>query len=274
MRKFYLVNEVGTAYYFDYRTGTLIASIVDIGFKKDNTYVTYKNTYTKVDEKNPQATLEFGVVFLSGYQGYSDFLKYIRESKELRLFYEVKHDVKYVYVAFKSISKTQLEYNSLSSNLVLDKLSLWQKIRNYEVTIDTIEGGKRYSYTYPYTYALSYSGQQLIQNDGEVNAPLNLEIVGAVDNPRIEIYSGDELISTLQLYVSSADCTIKVHAEETNQYMVKIENGIETNIYQLQDFNYENFLFIPNGSFKLIFKPGVTSNSLCRIEIVEGYSGQ
>lgn len=274
MRKLYLVNEVGTAYYFDYRTGTLIASIADIGFQKDNTYITYKNTYTKVDEKNPQVTLEFGLVFLAGYQGYTDFLKYVRESKELRLFYEVNHNAKYVYVAFKSITKTQLEYGTLQCKLVLDKLSLWQQKKNYEVTIGIVSGGKVYPYTYPYTYAFSYAGQVLIQNDGEVNAPLNIEIEGAVSNPRIEIYSGDDLVSTMQLYVSSTNCKIQVHAEETNQYMVKIENGIETNIYQLQDFNFENFLFIPNGSFKLIFNPGVTSNSICRIEVVEGYSGQ
>ncbi len=273
MRKLYLMNEVGTTYRFDYSTGTLISEIIDIGFQKENTYVTYKNSYTKVDEKNPQTTLDFNLVFLAGYQGYSDFLKYIRESNELKLYYVVNNDAKYVYVAFKSITKTQLEYKSLSCALSLDKLTLWQKILNYEVSLDFIEGGKVYPYEYPYSYGFSYSGVILIQNDGEVNAPLNIEIEGAVNNPRIEVYSGDVLVTSMQLNVSSSNCKIKVHAEETNQYMVMEEDGTETNIYQDQDFSCDNFMFIPNGSFRLLFAPGVTSDSVCRIEIIEGYSG-
>ena len=52
MRQLYLVNEVGTTYFFDFRSNTLISEISDIGFSKNLTYLTYENSYLKVDEKN------------------------------------------------------------------------------------------------------------------------------------------------------------------------------------------------------------------------------
>ena len=59
MRQFYLVNEVGTTYFFDYRNQTLISDIDDIGYENENTYLTYENTFKKVDEKVPQKDISF-----------------------------------------------------------------------------------------------------------------------------------------------------------------------------------------------------------------------
>ena len=60
MRKLYLVNEIGTTYFFDYRSSSLISSIGNLGVEKQNTYVAYSNRYTCVEIKNPQTSLDFG----------------------------------------------------------------------------------------------------------------------------------------------------------------------------------------------------------------------
>lgn len=273
MRQLYLVNEVGFTYFLDYRNSTLISRINDLGIEKENTYLSYKDTYVKVDEKNPQKELQFDVVFLKGYKGYEEFIKFIRESNELRLFYKIGDEVKFVYVSFKSITKTELQSYTIQSTLVLDKLSLWINKVNYTVKVNVDSNGKVFPFPYSFTYSSSFNGEIVIRNDGEVKAPLNIRISGAVNKPRIDILRDGVVVTSMHLMVISSDCTIEVNSEESNQYMKMIEGGIERNIYQEQDFTCDNFLFIDKGEYVLKFIPGVNSKTECTIQLQEGYGG-
>lgn len=273
MRQLYLVNEVGFTYFLDYRNSTLISRINDLGIEKENTYLSYKDTYVKVDEKNPQKELQFDVVFLKGYKGYEEFIKFIRESNELRLFYKIGDEVKFAYVSFKSITKTELQSYTIQSTLVLDKLSLWINKVNYTVKVNVDSNGKVFPFPYPFTYSSSFNGEIVIRNDGEVKAPLNIRISGAVNKPRIDILRDGIVVTSMHLMVISSDCTIEVNSEESNQYMKMVEDGTERNIYQEQDFTCDNFLFIDKGEYVLKFIPGVNSKTECTIQLQEGYGG-
>ncbi|MCQ2772449.1 MAG: hypothetical protein MJ238_04145 [Bacilli bacterium] len=273
MRNIYLVNEIGTTYFFDYRSSALISSIGNIGVEKQNSYVSFKNRYKLVDSRSPQSSLDFEVVFLNGYEGYSKFLKFIRESKELRIFYNNGKDTKYCHVAFKSISKTELQSNTIQSTLSLDKLSLWLNKVNYKIEVNTDDNGKVFPFKYPHTYSLSFNGEVAVRNNGEIRAPLNIVIAGSVNNPRIDIMDGDVVLSTMRLLVQSADCIITVNADESDQYMTMKESGVERNIYQYQDFTCDNFLFVDRGEFTIKFSPGVSSETTCNIQMTEGYGG-
>ena len=48
MRQFYLVNEIGSTYFFDHRNDTLISNVGDLGFSKDLTYLQYDNSMLKL----------------------------------------------------------------------------------------------------------------------------------------------------------------------------------------------------------------------------------
>ena len=273
MRKIYLVNEVGSTYFFDYRNSTLISSIGNLGVEKQNTYVAFENRYKCVETKNPQTSVDFGVVFLKGYKGYSDFLKFIRESNELRLFYNNGSNTKYSYVEFKSISKTELQSNVIQSSLSLDKLSLWLLKTNYQIKVNEDKNGKVFPFGYPHTYRASYNGEISIRNNGETNASLNIVISGAVNNPVVEILDGDEVVSSLKLNYQSTNCIIVVNSEESDQYIEIMENGVTINGYQKQDFSCENFLFVGKGEWKARFIPGVNAMTTCTIQVTEGYGG-
>lgn len=273
MRQFYLVNEVGTTYFFDYRNQTLISDIDDIGYEKENTYLTYENTFKKVDEKVPQKDISFSVVFLCGYKGYSDFLTYIKNSSELRLFYKIGSSTRYLIVSFKSISKTQLESGAIQSSLAFEKMSLWQNKVNYTINVNENKAGKIFPFAYPYEYSSSFNGEITVVNNGEYKAPLYLCITGAVNNPEVEVIKDGVVISKLRFVVSSGDCVIEVNSEPTDQYMKIKEAGEERNIYALQDFTCENFLFLDRGTYTIKFKPGVNSVTTCKISVLEGYGG-
>ena len=274
MRQFYLVNEVGMTYFLDYRTSTLVSEIEDIGFEKENTYLTYENSFKKVGEKIPQASIQFTLVFLLGYKGYSDFLEFLRKSREqLRLFYKVDDSTKFMNVAFKSITKTQLESGAITSVLVLEKMSLWLKRFNYSIRVNSSDRGKIFPFSYPFEYTSSFNGAITIENNGDYKAPLCITIMGAVSNPEVEVIKDNEVISKMRLMVSSVNCTIEVNAELTDQYMTMTEGNTVTNIYQNQDFSCDNFLFVDRGTYQIRFKPGVNSETTCKIAILEGYGG-
>ncbi len=273
MREFYLVNEVGTTYFFNHKNKTLISNINDLGFSKNNTYLNFEDDYVLVESKNPQGSLGFKVIFQRGYSGYTEFITFIRKSNELRLFYKCEDNLKYCHVNLKSITKTELQSNTIQSSLTFDKLSLWLARENYSIKVNEDKGGKVFPFPYPFIYASSYNGTITIHNDGETKAPLNVLINGAVNNPTVEIIKNSEVISKLRLLVTSESCTIEVSSVPTNQFMVMTEDGIETNIYANQDFTCDNFLFIEKGEYQVRFIPGVTGNTSCRITITKGYAG-
>ena len=177
IRQFYLVDEVGQTYFFDYRNNTLVSDITDLGFSKNNTYLKYDDEYSLVKTENPQNTIQFKVVFLEGYKGYSNFLNFYRKaSGDLRLFYKYDSSSKYCYVRIKSLSKTQLEAGAITSSLVLDKLSLWLSKESLTIKVNEDDNGKVFPFKYPYTYQATYNGTINITNNGETKAPLNITI--------------------------------------------------------------------------------------------------
>ena len=85
IRQFYLVDEVGNTYFFDYRNKALISDISNLGFSKTNTYLKYEDEYSLVKSENPQETIDFKVVFLEGYKGFADFfVRLLRKIKRHR----------------------------------------------------------------------------------------------------------------------------------------------------------------------------------------------
>lgn len=227
-----------------------------------------------MDEKNPQSTLGFTVFFLKGYEGYTAFLNFVKVAKgAVRLFYKIGDESRFCYVAIKGLTKTQLENGVISSKLTLDKLSLWINRDTTTITVTEDKNGKVFPFLYPTVYSTSFVGTATVINDGEVKAPLNVMITGAVKNPTLEVIKNGEVISKLRLLVESNDCVIEVNAEVTNQCMIMKEADTTTNIYANQDFTCDNFLFLNPGSYELRFSPGVSSKTSCRVTILEGYSG-
>lgn len=63
MRKLYLVNEVGTSYYFDYQNNTLIETLDGLGFEYNIDYQDFADSFVenkrKIRQKNINLTLIF-----------------------------------------------------------------------------------------------------------------------------------------------------------------------------------------------------------------------
>ena len=164
-RKLYLVNEVGSTFYFDYAHSTLIEELDGLGFEFDVSYSDFDAEFVETKRSIPQRSIDLTLVFLDGYFGFTRWREYLTNSKEMRLFYETDVGKKYCYVNVVSSSKAQLESGILRSKVKVDCLSLWLVNKTAHIDVRDVGGGKIYTYSYPYVYAVSFNGKINVLNE-------------------------------------------------------------------------------------------------------------
>jgi hypothetical protein len=274
IRQFYLENEYGDIYYFNHRNQTIISQVSGLGFSLDLKYLEYSRFYSRSEYNIPLSEITETIIFLRGYEGYKTFVDYISKSnKEYKLHYENDAFKAYCYVDIASLTKAELVANTIQSNVVFRKLSLWLKEKSYEIIANGSSSGKVYPYSYPYYYSSSYEGKTFVRNDGLNDAPLVIEMIGSVVDPELLIKKDGEVVSVLRLYLTAEDITITINSIPSKQEIVMDESGVITDIYGLQDFESENFIFLEHGDYEIEFKPGVATESICRVTVLEGYLG-
>lgn len=274
IRQFYLENEYGDIYYFNHKNQTIISQVSGLGFSLDLKYLEYSRFYSRSEYNIPLSEISETLVFLRGYKGYKCFVDYVSKSnKGYKLHYENDAFKAYCYVDIASLSKAELVASTIQSNIVFKKLSLWLKEKTYEIVANGSLNGKVYPYTYPYYYSSSYEGKIHVRNDGLNSAPLVIKIIGNVNNPEIYVKKNGEVVSTLRLYLSAEDIMITINSIPSQQELVMEESGVSHDIYSLQDFEEDNFIFLEHGDYEIEYKPGVATESICQLTILEGYLG-
>lgn len=274
IRQFYLENKYGEKYYFNYKNQTLISQVSGLGFSLDVKYFEYSRFYSKSEYNIPLTEINETLIFLNGYVGYKDFVDYIsKSSEEYKLHYENDAFSAYCYVDITSLSKGELVANTIQSDIVFKKLSLWLKEKRYEVTANGSVSGKSYPYIYPVSYTSSFEGKANISNNGLDKAPIVIEIEGNVIDPELIIYKDGEKVSQLRLYLDADNCKIAINSIPSKQEMTMIQNNTSIDIYGNQDFEEDNFIFLDHGEYEVEFKPGVPSQVICRLTVLEGYLG-
>lgn len=271
-RKLYLVNEVGSTFYFDYTHNSVIEEMDGFGFEFEIDYQDFDARFVETKRKIPQKTIDLTLVFIDGYHGFTRWREFLTKCKELRLFYETDAGKKYCYVNIKSSSKTQLEQGILRTQVKLDCLSLWLANKSAHIDVVDTGGGKIYPYSYPYVYAISFNGKVTVVNESPRKVPLFIRLIGNCYNPRVIIRQNGEDVQTLRLIVDERDSpTIEISSEPTDQYIKWKLGTEELDYYSKQDFNCDNFLFLPPGESEIFFDPGVREEATCEIFFKEEY---
>ena len=272
-RKLYLVNEVGSTFYFDYSHKCLIEELDGLGFEFEIEYEDFDAEFVETKRTIPQRAIDVTLIFLDGYAGFTRWREFLTKSKEIRLFYETSIGKKYCYINVVSSSKSQLESNILRSKVKIDCLSLWLVNKSAHIDVRDSGGGKIYSYTYPYVYAVSFNGKVTVVNDSPRNVPLTIKLIGNCLNPRVVIRQEGIDVQSLRLIIDEREePTIIVSSQPTNQFIRKItSSNEEIDYYDKQDFGYDNFLFLPPGESEIFFDPGVREEATCEISFKEEY---
>ena len=271
-RKLYLVNEIGSTFYFDYGHACVIEELDGFGFEFEINYEEFDSRFVETKRKIPQRTLDLTLCFLDGYGGFTRWREYLTKSNEIRLFYETNVGKKYCYINVKSSSKTQLEQGVLKTKVKIDCLSLWLVNKSTHIDVHDSGGGKIYTYNYPYVYAISFNGKVTVTNDSPRSVPMLIRLCGNCYNPRVIIRQNGVDIQTLRLIVDERDePLIEISSDPINQYIKRIYSGEETDYYDKQDFSCDNFLFLPPGESEVFFDPGVREEATCELAFKEEY---
>lgn len=265
MRTLKLINEYGQSYEL---TGkVLINGIEGLGITRENEYLLFKDRYSLARVSHNIGEISLGLVFLEGYQGYKEFVIFI--SRATKLFLEYKTSDTYLCkIAFKEITKGEISFGSIQSNLLINKLTPWYRENEFSISVASTESDKQYPYKYIYTYGTNSKGSLLITNNGDADAYLSLKIIGAVKNPRVVINKNDETVGTFRLFYEG-DEIISMSSIPEDEY-IKIA---DENAYQQQDFTCKNFLVIPKGESEVIFYPGINEDAVCYLKVEESFEG-
>lgn len=275
MRQIYLVDSVGSTFTFNHLTKTLFTELEGVGIERDNEYLNYNGTYKLAKSEHPMGQVSGKIIFLNGYVGYTEFINYLKKnSGDLRLYYKADN-LKYCHVELVSLNKTELESGVLQCNVTFDKLSMWLNRNTSTISVNENTQNKVYSYTYPYTYSISYNGSIIVVNSGCTKAPIKIEITGKCKNPTVQILKNNEVVSQMRLLIEATSMSdvIVVNAIPTEQEMTLTSNGVVSDIYGNQDFNYDNFLFLPIGTYTIKFDAGVSEKTKFKITYIEMFEG-
>lgn len=175
--------------------------------------------------------------------------KYSTAKYKMALEYNDNNVIRYCEGKVVSLTKNEKdEYNTLAQDLEFQQTTPYFIKRENTITIQVSNTGKKYPYTYPYSYGSNLVVNNLIENPYILDVPLIITIEGAIDNPTIDLldeegnsynrvkFSNFSLLSGDQLVINSAQRKI-----------YKIANGVEIDFRPEVDPQYDTFLRAVNG---------------------------
>lgn len=273
IRKIWLKNDMGNIYEFTYKNHTLVTNILGVGASLTNDYTLYESTYKKIDYQIPLTQITLTLIFIEGYHGFKKFTDYLYKSNISMLFLQTEASTRYCYVHLSELPKSELKSNTVISDLKFEKASLWLENYTNTIEINTETVGKVYPHTFPFLFSDSNQGSIELENKGYKPAPTIIHINGAVKDPILYLYQNGTLISSCRIFLETDNefHKIIIDSRPNAQKIVKSVDQDVTNIYELQDFERDNFLYLPVGRAKVVFDPGKISSATCSIEFVESY---
>lgn len=246
IRQFFLINSNGETYDLN-ATSSFLSKLAGLGSDHNVTYEQVGNQFVTVQDLIRQKTIT-GELFLDTYEKYRDFVRFA-EIKPLTLMY-VTDDTYYIDVNMDRIEKKEMEIGGLYCRIRLVASSQYYKNFSEKSTPDA-SSGKKYNFSYPYTYTNDAASTISINTESMMDAPVRLSIYGPSVNPSW-IHSVDgSVIATGKVNVTIPDGK-KVVVDATKiPYTIKMMDRDNTNVedvYQNSDFSTKRFILLKNGN--------------------------
>ncbi|EGP4797977.1 hypothetical protein FJB45_002113 [Enterococcus faecium] len=175
--------------------------------------------------------------------------------------------------SLKSLSKTEIDHQSslLTDTLELYFTSSWYSIKREKLIQNSTSlnaNGKVYSYIRPYIYTKNVwekkgvfkfnNNSVYLTNSTERMSPLKIRVIGQCSNPRWEIVQNSQVVASDGYFINMTDTQIlEVSSLLGDQTAILRDvDGIESTVYQQQDFTKSNFVQAPLGEFSIVFHVG------------------
>lgn len=252
VREIKLYDDNGQCYTLTTRSH-FIHQIGGFGFQ-DQTYYQRIGSMFKPLTENILPDSPSGSIFFpepNAYKKYYDFARFIRKTP-LTLAYNPDGSTEFrIDVRVQTLEKAdKIEGGSgLNCAVTFYPLSTWYRVVDV-INDGTIDGGKVYSFTYPYVYTNSVKQTVLIDSDTAMESPAKITIYGPVENPVWVHYVNNVQRATGTINATIPDGNKLVIDTTMIPYSIKeFTNAgvLVADRYKQADFSTDRFFFLEQG---------------------------
>lgn len=247
VREFKLINEKGQEYsLMDLYNYCFLSDPSGLGYSYSTEYQQLGNTFLTNLRKMEQGQIS-GTVNFSSYDNYRKLIDFIENSEQLRFAYKIPYTTGFKEyfkdVQIQSISKTQKQTDGIIKEAItFDCLSLWYEENTIEYTIEPMEDEFRWDFYWDGYFNDSNSTNIEYANKGHVEAPIQLEIDGAVLNPKMQLFVEGILYQTVTINANILEFEKLIYNSRENQFEIsKIKaDGTKEKLFKLDVIDFVN----------------------------------
>lgn len=177
---------------------------------------------------------------------YGKYIKY-----KTVLYYKTDASEKWIDVFIKEFKVSEIETGINSVDITFQPLTPFYELKQHVLVVSINEIGKRYPYTYPFTYTGGLIENALLDNSYFDDIPLKVRIYGFVVHPQIALRNERGDIYTV---VNFPDTTVEagqileIDALDSRILMYQSENDSEpVDMYNFIDKSQDTFLYAQSG---------------------------
>lgn len=180
--------------------------------------------------------------------------KYIKHRTVL--FYETDATKKWIDVYIKDFKVSEIETGINTVDLTFQPLTPFYDLKERVLVVAIDEIGKKYPYTYPFSYTGSVIENALLDNTYFEDIPLRVRIYGFVDRPQIALRNDEGDIYTVVNFpnlIVEAGQILEVDALRSRILLYKSEADKEPeDLYNYVDKAQDTFLYAKPGKNRII----------------------
>lgn len=278
-RKLWLKNNKGDTFTFTEKNSKVFLNNPNgFGFGKTLTTYNLGNVSKVIGKEINFQTIDGSLLFYNkreqAYQDYFNFVKFI-SYEPIRLYYLPPNTLNPYYCDCEIINAQKGEYSLsgyLEIPLSIQMTSHWQDaeetIKEYDNT--SVGEGKYYDLERPYYYNASNLDDIVLDNNGNDEVGIIVEIIGEVSNPQWTISQNDEVYGSAK--INGTYDYVKVNSRDGEQEIYLERNGSAiVNPASYQDLSISGgvltFIKLKTGQSKLNFTSGNISTFSGKVRI-------
>ena len=255
VRKFLLENEKGQQFRMDnLNEGCFLTSPTNLGYSYNIDFVQlgyeFIENNRKIEQQKPSGTLYF-----KSYDKIKEFIDYIESSQSLKWLYiipfELEEKTFYRDVTIIKLDKTEKNGKWLACPVEFSSKSLWYEKNEIIFKIESYEDEMRYSYRWNSRY-IDYNSRSIqFNNKGHIDAPIQIEINGFVQNPGVSIFIDNEEFASIKIPITIKEYEKLLYSSKTGDIYIQKQNadGTKENLWKNKyiDITKPNVFKLPIG---------------------------
>lgn len=259
VRRFVLENEKGQQFRLDnLDEGCFLTSPSELGYSYNIDFIQLENEFIennrKIQQKKPKGTLYF-----KSYDKIKEFGDFVESSKSLKWLYAIPFEKEektyYRDVVIVKLDKTEKTGKWLACSVEFAVLSLWYEQNETIFKIETYEDEMRYNYRWNSRY-IDYNTRAIqFDNKGHVEAPIQVEINGFVQNPTISVFVDGEEYASIKVPIKINEFEKFLYSSKTGEIYIQKQktDGTKENLWKNEyiDITKQNIFKLPIGASEI-----------------------